>query len=168
VTLYLDTSSLVKLYVAEPGREVVRGLVTQARVVATSGIAYPETRAALARRRRERALTVAAFTRAKRAFEDDWAKYLAVEVSASVCREAGELAGRYRLRGHDAVHLASYLEIARGAGVAETQFSSFDNRLNRAAETAVRAMARTSSREARGRRMSSRMATSADSRTSAV
>ena len=142
MTVYLDTSSLVKLYVAEPGSDVVRGLVTQASVVATSGIAYPETRAALARRRRERALTVAAFTRAKGAFEDDWTKYLAVEVSASVCREAGELAERYRLRGYDAVHLASYLEIARGAGVAATQFSSFDGRLSRAAETAVRAMAR--------------------------
>lgn len=142
MTLYLDTSSLVKLYVAESGADVVRGLVTQATVVATSGIAYPETLAALARRRRERALTAAAFTRARRAFEDDWPKYLAVEVSASVCREAGELAERYRLRGYDAVHLASYLEVARGAGVAETQFSSFDDRLNRAAETAVRAEAR--------------------------
>ncbi len=143
MTLYLDTSSLVKLYVAESGSDVVRGLVTQATVVATSGIAYPETRAALARRRRERALTAAAFTRARRAFEDDWPRYLAVEVSASVCREAGELAERYRLRGYDAVHLASYLEVARGAGVTETQFSSFDDRLSRAAETAVRAMTRT-------------------------
>jgi len=142
VTVYLDTSSLVKLYVAEPGSDVVRGLVTQASVVATSGIAYPETLAALARRRRERALTMAAFTRAKRAFEEDWTKYLAVEVSASVCREAGELAERYRLRGYDAVHVASYLEVARWAGVAETQFSSFDDRLNRAVETAVRAMTR--------------------------
>jgi len=142
VTLYLDTSSLVKLYVAEPGGDVVGRLVKQATVVATSGIAYPETRAALARRRRERALTAAAFTRATRAFEDDWPRYLAVEVSASICREAGDLAERYRLRGYDAVHLASYLEVARGAGVAETQFSSFDERLNRAAKAAVRAEAR--------------------------
>ena len=55
MTLYLDTSSLVKLYVAEPGSDAVRKLVSQATVVATAGIAYPETRAALARRRRERA-----------------------------------------------------------------------------------------------------------------
>jgi uncharacterized protein len=142
VTLYLDTSSLVKLYVAEPGSDVVRGLVTQATVVATFGIAYPETRAALARRRRERALTVAAFARARRAFEDDWARYLALAVSASTCREAGELAERHGLRGYDAAHLASYLEVARGAGVTDTRFSSFDDRLNRAAETAARAMTR--------------------------
>jgi uncharacterized protein len=146
VTLYLDTSSLVTLYVAEPGSDAVRRLVTQAIVVATSGIAYPETRAALARRWRERALSRAAFTRATRAFENDWSRYLAVDVSASICREAGDLAERYRLRGYDSVHLASYLEVARRAGLAETQFSSFDERLNRAARAAVRAMERASRR----------------------
>lgn len=143
MTLYLDTSSLVKLYIAEPGSDAVRKLVNQATVVATSGIAYPETRAALARRRRDRALSPAPFAIATRAFEDDWSRYLAVDVSASICREAGDLAQRYRLRGYDSVHLASYLEVARRAGAAETRFSSFDQRLNRAARSAVRTMART-------------------------
>ena len=45
MTLYLDTSSLVKLYVAEPGSDAVRKLVDDATVVATSYIAYTETRA---------------------------------------------------------------------------------------------------------------------------
>jgi predicted nucleic acid-binding protein len=146
VTLYLDTSSLVKLYIAEPDSDAVRTLVDRATVVATSGIAYPETRAALARRRRERALSPTAYRIATRAFEDDWSKYLAVDVSASICREAGNLAERYRLRGYDSVHLASFLEIARRAGGAETQFSSFDDRLNRAARAAVKAMVRTGRR----------------------
>jgi uncharacterized protein with PIN domain len=57
VTLYVDTSSLVKLYVTEAGSEVVRQLVGGATVVATSVVAYTETRAALARLRRERALS---------------------------------------------------------------------------------------------------------------
>jgi predicted nucleic acid-binding protein len=140
--VYLDTSSLVKLYVAEPGSDAVRRLVTEAAVVATSGIAYPETRVALARRRRERALGPAAFATARRAFEEDWPRYLAVDVSASICRAAGELAERYRLRGYDSVHLASYLEVARRAGAAETRFSSDDQRLIRAAKAAVRAVAR--------------------------
>ena len=43
MTLYLDTSSLVKLYVAEPGSDAVRKLVDDATVVATSSIAYTET-----------------------------------------------------------------------------------------------------------------------------
>jgi predicted nucleic acid-binding protein len=140
VTLYLDTSSLVKLYVEEPGSDAVRALVGGAAVVATSGIAYPETRAALARRRRERHLTARAFARARDAFEADWPRYLAVDVSAAICREAGALAERYRLRGYDSVHLAAYLEIARAAGAATTRFSSFDIPLNRAARAAVRTL----------------------------
>jgi predicted nucleic acid-binding protein len=142
VTLYLDTSSLVKLYVAEPGTEDVRTRVDHATIVATSTIAYPETRAALARRRRERALHPAAFAAAKRTFEDDWPKYLAVQVTEALCREAGNLAERYALRGYDSVHLASFIEVARQAGIAGTEFSSFDDRLNGAARRASRALAR--------------------------
>ncbi len=142
MTLYLDTSSLVKLYVAEPDSAAVRQLVSEATIVATSLIAYPETRAALARRRRERALRPAAFISAKRAFEGDWPKYFAVEVSASLCREAGEFAERYRLRGYDSVHLASFAEVARQAGVRQTRFSSFDDGLNRAARSLGRRLAR--------------------------
>jgi predicted nucleic acid-binding protein len=135
VTLYLDTSSLVKLYVSEPGSDAVRTLVDGATIVATSFIAYTETRAALARRRRERALRPAAFAAAKRAFEAEWPKYLAIEVTSALCRRAGELAEHYRLRAYDSVHLAAFAEVAREAGVRETQFSSFDDRLNRAARS---------------------------------
>jgi len=142
VTLYLDTSSLVKLYVTESGTDVVRKLVDEATIVATSSVAYPETRAALARRRRERALRPAAFALAKRTFEVDWPKYLTVEVTALLCREAGELAERYRLRGYDSVHLASFAEVARQAGARQTRFSSFDDGLNRAARSLGRTLAR--------------------------
>ncbi len=55
---------------------------------------------------------------------------------------AGDLAERCRLRGYDAVHLASYLKVARSAGPAETPFSSYDQRLVRAARAAARALTR--------------------------
>ena len=142
MTLYLDTSSLVKLYVAEPGSDTVRAHVDRATVVATSMIAYPEARAALARRRRERALRPAAFAAATRKFEDDWPKYFAVQVTDALCLDAGHLAERYALRGFDSVHLASFIEVARHAGSSDTEFSSFDDRLNRAARRAVRGLAR--------------------------
>ena len=93
MTLYLDTSSLVKLYVAEPDTEAVRRLVDDAAIVATSQIAYPETRAALARRRREGALSPRAFATARRTFEADWARYFAVEVTASLCSRGGRAGG---------------------------------------------------------------------------
>lgn len=142
MTLYLDTSSLVKLYVAEPDSDSVRAHFDRATIVATSTIAYPEARAALARRRRERALKPAAFAAAKRKLDADWPKYLAVQVSEALCKDAGQLAERYALRGYDSVHLASFLEVARQAGVADTEFSSFDDRLSGAARRAARGLAR--------------------------
>ncbi|HZL95387.1 MAG TPA: hypothetical protein VFB99_17155, partial [Vicinamibacterales bacterium] len=79
-----------------------------------------------------------AFAAAKRTFEDDWPTYLAVHVTESLCRQAGALTERYALRGYDSLHLASFLELARQAGAADTDFSSFDDRLTRAARLAAR------------------------------
>jgi predicted nucleic acid-binding protein len=143
VTLYLDTSSLVKLYVIEVGSDRVRKLVDAATVVVTSSIAYTETRAALARRRRERALRPGAFVSAKKTFESDWTKYVTIEVTSALCRAAGEFAERYRLRAYDSVHLAAFAEVAREAGVRDTRFSSFDRALNRAARALGRTLSRT-------------------------
>jgi len=133
MTVYLDTSSLVKLFVEEAGSDDVRNLVARATVVATSIVAYPETRAALARLRRDGHLTPSKFATAKRHFEAQWPAVLALEITSAVAREAGEFAERYALRGFDALHLACFAEIARRAGPATTAFSSVDDRLNRAA-----------------------------------
>lgn len=113
MTLYLDTSSLVKLYVSEPGAAEVRDLVARAGVVATSVVAYPEARAALARLRRDGALTAARFSTAKREFESQWPALLTLHVTDALSREAGELAERHSLLGFDAIHLASFAEVAR-------------------------------------------------------
>ena len=143
MTLYLDTSSLVKLYVDEVGAVLVRQLVRDATVVATSVVAYAETRAALARLRREGGLTAPAFASAKRAFEEQWPTCLALEVTDALGRTACNLAERFGLRGFDAVHLASFAEVARRAGVRTTRFSSFDDRLNQAARKLTRTLERT-------------------------
>jgi uncharacterized protein len=142
VTLYLDTSSLVKLYVEEVGSEDVRNQVAQATVVVTSIVAYPETRAALARLRRSGALTPAKFAAAKRNFEAQWPAFLTLDVTAPVSSEAGAFAERYALRGFDALHLASFAEIARRAGPSETRFSSFDDHLNEASRDVARRLER--------------------------
>lgn len=140
--LYLDTSSLAKIYVSERGSDDVHALLAGAAVVTTSPIAYPELRAALARRRREGTLRPAAFNAAKDAFEADWTRYVAVEVTAAICRDAGDLAERHRLRGFDSLHLASFASVVRRAAGLRTTFSSFDDRLNRAARALVRARAK--------------------------
>jgi predicted nucleic acid-binding protein len=143
VTLYVDTSSLVKLYVTEAGSDVVRQLVGDAKVVATSVVAYAETRAALARLRREKVLTASKMASAKSEFEEQWPTYLTLEATDSLCRAAGELAERYSLRGFDSIHLASFGEVARRAGTDDTRFSSFDDRLNQAARKLMRTLERT-------------------------
>jgi predicted nucleic acid-binding protein len=142
VTLYLDTSSLVKLYVTEAGSDLVRQLVGGANVVATSVVAYAETRSALARLRREGVLTASKVASARSQFEEQWPTYLTLDATDSLCRAAGELAAKYGLRGFDSIHLASFSEIARRAGTGDTQFSSFDDRLNRAARKLTRALER--------------------------
>jgi len=142
VTIYLDTSSLIKLFVEEEGSESVRQLIDGADVVATSVVAYPEARAALARLRREGRLTQAKFVSAKRELEEQWPAYLSLELTGELGRAAGDLAERYRLRGYDGVHLASFAEVVRRAGLRDAAFSSFDDRLNRAARSLARALGR--------------------------
>lgn len=138
--LYLDTSSLVKIYLTEAGSDDLRALMSEARLVTTSVVAYPEVRAAFARRRRDRTLRAADFVRVKRDFEADWLTYVTVEVTAAICQEAGDLADRYRLRGFDSIHLASFAEMLRGVGGREARFSSFDDRVNRAATSLARTL----------------------------
>jgi uncharacterized protein len=140
VILYLDTSSLVKVYLTEAGSDDVRALASEARVVTTSLVAYPQVRAAFARRHRDRTLRPADFMRVKRDFEADWLTYVTIEVTAAICQEAGDLAERYRLRGYDSIHLASFGEILRGIGGGNARFSSFDDRLNRAATSLARTL----------------------------
>ena len=144
MTLYLDTSSVVKLYVTEAGSDVVRQLVGDASVVVTSVVAYAETRAALARLRREGVLTASKWTAAKREFDEEWPTYLTLEATDSLCRVAGELAEKYHLRGFDSIHLASFAEVSRRAATDDTRFSSFDDRLNQAAKKLTRTLERRS------------------------
>lgn len=143
MTVYLDTSSLVKLYVSEAGSDAVRRLVAEATVVATSVVAYAEARAALARLRRDGALTAAKLASLKREFEEEWPTYVTLDVTALLSRAAGVLAEKYSLRGFDSIHLASFAEVARRAGPRETRFSSFDGKLNQAARKLSRTLERT-------------------------
>jgi uncharacterized protein len=131
--LYLDTSSLVKLYVEESGSTEVERLVLEASLVCTSVVAYAEARSALARLCREGGLTTDEHAVTKVELERDWPHYLALEVTPEIWRAAGDLAEKYALRGFDSLHLATFLYLARADLGEPVQFSSFDDRLNGAA-----------------------------------
>lgn len=132
MSLYLDTSALIKLYVAETGSPDVRRWVAAARRVATCRVAYPEARAALARRHREGGLSDAAHRAVVRDLERDFGNLVVVELDASLAHAAGDLAERRALRGFDALHLAAAVELRRRAPEFRA-FGVFDARLEAAA-----------------------------------
>lgn len=133
--LYLDTSSLVKLYVAEAGSDEVRRLVDEADVVATSVIAFPEARSAFARLAREGTLTLEELDSVRRGFLQDWESFLKIRVLKRVYERAGELTEEHGLRGFDALHLASFVEVLEQADGEDAELSAFDSRLNAAARS---------------------------------
>jgi len=138
LVVYLDTSALLKLYVEEEGREIVRDAVRSVEVAATSTIAYAEARAGLARRVREGDFTDEEHGRAVKRLDEEWLGYDRQAVSNAVAYHAGELAERHALRGYDSVHLASAVRLSERFG--DLRFLAFDDRLNdaaRAAELAV-------------------------------
>lgn len=130
---YLDTSALVKRFVAEPGTEAIRRLFASGESIATSKIAYAEIYAALARRRREDDLTPRAFARACSQFERDWTGYVRVAVHDDVLATARKLLLRHPLKGYEAIHLASALLLQDALG-ADLLFGAADDRLLRAAQ----------------------------------
>lgn len=131
--LYLDTSSLVKLYVEEDGSTKVDDLVKSSEVAVTSIVAYAEARAAFSRRYREKAFTKAEHSRIKTFFDKDWCDFLVLDITDEMIRLAGDLAEKHALRGFDAIHLASALTLRRETS-ASIVFSCFDDNLQKASE----------------------------------
>ncbi len=130
--LYLDTSALIKVYVAEEHSEAVRAAVAEALAVSTHAIAYPEMRAALARLHREGRLSDAGLEEAKAAFTADWPRFARVQALESLLLRAGDLAEQLGLHGYDSVHLAA-AEHVRVQTAAPVVFACFDERLKKAA-----------------------------------
>lgn len=108
---YLDTSALVKLYVEEEGSDLVMRYVREAGLVATSKVAYAETRAALARSKREGLLGNSTYREAVANFEEDCPSLFVLELTDAVVFKAGELVERFPLRGFDSIHLASVVTL---------------------------------------------------------
>jgi predicted nucleic acid-binding protein len=127
--LYLDTSSLVKLYVEETHSTRVRQWVEKSELVATCRIAFPETVSALDRRFRSGDFTRSVYERLLSGFSGDWPHFVVTDFDE---QEAGRLVRKYGLRGFDAVHLSSAGMIRGGADLT-LSFSSFDEKLNHAA-----------------------------------
>jgi len=129
---YLDTSALIKRFVAEAGSDAIRRLFTAREPIATAKIAYAEVHAALARRHREGDLSRDGYAGACARFERDWHSYVRIELHDEVLVTARRLIARHPLRGYDAVHLASALSLRDALGEDPT-FLASDERLLKAA-----------------------------------
>ena len=131
--VYLDTSSLVKLYVEEEGSTDVADLVKSSSATATSLIAYAEARAAFSRRYREKAFSQTQLRRLVSALQEDWESYLIVRVTKDLVEKAGDLAESHGLKGFDAIHLSSAL-VLRGESSLPVIFSCADEKLQKASK----------------------------------
>lgn len=97
---------------------------------ASSILSYPEGRAALAAARRQDRLMEEEHAQALVALEELQADLITVGVDQDLARRAGEHAEYLGLRGYDAVHLATALEL----GDEEVVVVTWDRDLSRATE----------------------------------
>jgi predicted nucleic acid-binding protein len=128
--LYLDTSSLVKLYVMEENSELVRKWVSEAEIVATCRLAYPETMSAISRRFKQGDFTEQQYSSLIAKFSSEWERFASVDFDEL---KAGRLVNQYGLRGFDAVHLSAAIMLMVNYKDILLSFSSFDEKLNSAA-----------------------------------
>ncbi len=124
--VYFDASALVKLAVEESGSVIAAALWDGCDAAVSSRLAYPEVRAALAAAGRNHDLDDASLARCEQDWEEFWAAIRPVELTHRVQMAAGQLAKRRSLRGADAVHLASALEL----GVPDLVMAVWDRRLH--------------------------------------
>ncbi len=130
MTLYLDTSALVKLLVAEDGSDAVRAAAERAPALATSHLTWVEIHSALARMLAGGRLTRRVHARQLEAFGALWEDLVVVPADQPLVEHAAQLAQRHALRGFDALQLAAALELLPAG---EVSFACWDERLNLAA-----------------------------------
>jgi predicted nucleic acid-binding protein len=134
VILYLDSSALVKLYVAEPESEQVRKLIGRAESTCTHLLAYAEICAAFGRAHRMGRTPAEVLPALLQDFDRDWGNLDIVGVNEALVRRAGQLAMHFGLRGYDSVHLAAAETLARDVGSPTLfRFITFDAALVAAA-----------------------------------
>jgi hypothetical protein len=116
-TTYIDTSALVKRYVAEAGSAWVRRTVARPvhHVMYTAALTEVEVRSALQRLVREgRVDTAQAQRLTQRVRQHFTRRYQLIRITRPVVAEAGRLVEGYPLRAYDAVQLACALTVRRG------------------------------------------------------
>lgn len=118
MTLYVDTSALMKRYVAERDSEVAVELMATDPVLVTSHLTEIELR-----RNLTRMLDGNVLTEVRRRVQADLDAFALVALDATTCSEAARIAEETMCRSLDAIHLSA----ARRAGT-HTTLLTFDIR----------------------------------------
>ena len=123
MTLYVDSSALIKRYVEEDDSEAADAILLGDTEWITGRHTYVEVILAIQRRLGETERRVASA-----AFERDWQRTFVVALDDVVCRRAAELGTATGTRSLDALHLAA----AERAGGRSVPIVTFDIRLGQA------------------------------------
>jgi uncharacterized protein len=126
VSLYVDSSALLKRYVDEPDSETAEGLLTNDPSLVTARHTLVEVRRNLARLLDGRALTSA-----RAAFARDVEALSIIELDAATCEAAAQVAEVTGVRTLDALHLAA----AQRVGGPAVPVVTFDVRQAQAARS---------------------------------
>gem|GEM_PF-84922 len=113
--LYLDSSALVRKYVAEPGSRAVVQAIAGAQVAGTVVMARAKVAAAFAKAVRVGTLAQAEAESCLDRLRQKWPALARIRVTEATAARADQFAWRYHLRGYDAVHLAA-ATLGHGAG----------------------------------------------------
>jgi uncharacterized protein len=105
--VYLDSSALVKRYVAEAYSQEVTSLIAKAGTVGTAAISRTEVSAALGKATRMKVLKHAEAASALQVFTADWDNLVRLQITEVLVARASALAWDHSLRGYDAIHLAA-------------------------------------------------------------
>lgn len=124
MTVYVDASAVLKIYLDEPETPVAQQILIGQRW-ATGRHTYVEVRRNLAR-----VLDGAPLEESRRRFASDWEHVDVIDVGAHVGEVAAALAERTGLRTLDALHLGAAESVGRSDA-----FVTFDRRLAAAARS---------------------------------
>lgn len=102
MTLYLDSSALLKRYLDEPDSDRFNAILDADDRRLTCRLAWVEVWRNLGTR-----LVAEDAHAARRTFRADWRHVMIVEIDATLAEEAGRIADLTRCRSTDAIHLAA-------------------------------------------------------------
>ena len=124
MSLYVDTSALLKRYLDEPDSDAADGYVLGDTSWFSGRHAYVEVRRNLAR-----AVSDDELVRLRDAFEADWRRTTIIELDEITCRLAADIGEHTGLRSLDALHIGA----AARLGAATVTLLTFDIRQAQAA-----------------------------------